>query len=134
MGQQHLGLALRDLCVMALYRAKPPGEEQDDFRRRMEARLGSPLESIEKQGEEREEAFKALEETFALLGISIDRNEPSSREYLMGQHISFADLALCAWCITIKAISPEDVWARILSWDGGRWGLYVERFQPYMDV
>lgn len=126
-----LYLALQDLGISALHKAKMPGD-QKDFEARILARTGKHWESLEKQGDERENSFKALQGTLSMLRAACEKS--GEGEYLMGRQISFADLALCSWFITIKTTSPDDIWARIISWDGGKWVRYVDSFQEWMAV
>lgn len=120
-----------DLALSAMYSAKSPAE-QIDFRTRMEARYKKPFESIEKQGAEREAAFKGLEQNLAMLSIAFDQNNEGN--FLMGHQVSFADFAIAAWLIMLKVASPDDIWIRIIELDGGRWKRYLEGFHDWMMV
>jgi hypothetical protein len=61
-------------------------------------------------------------------------NHNESGVFLMGHQVSCADFALCAALIFFKEISPDDLWAGIASWDGGRWERYVDAFKDWMAV
>ena len=115
----------------AMYRSKPPSEHQD-LRARIEARYGKPLEEVEAKGAEREAVWKELEQTIKFVQDAFDHNE--SGVFLMGHQVSCADFALCGAFIFFKEISPDDLWAGIASWDGGRWERYVDAFKDWMAV
>ena len=119
------------LAMEALYRSKPPSERQI-LRARIEARHGKPLEEVEVKGAEREAAWKELEQTMKFVQDAFNHNE--SGVFLMGDQVSCADFALCGALIFFKEISPDDLWAGIASWDGGRWERYVDAFKDWMAV
>jgi len=52
----------------------------------------------------------------------------------MGREVSYADFALCAVLIWIEKVAPQDGWARVRQWNGGRWMRLWERCRDYMDV
>lgn len=119
------------LAMSAMYRSKPPSEQQN-LRTRIEARFGKPLEEVEAKGAAREETWKELEQTMKFVQDAFDHNE--SGAFLMGHQVSCADFALCAALIFFKEISPDDLWAGVASWDGGRWVRYVDAFKDWMAV
>ncbi|KAH9475896.1 Glutathione S-transferase-like protein ustS [Psilocybe cubensis] len=126
-----LFLSLQELGISALYNAKLPGDKTD-FEARILARTGKHWKSLEKQGAEREAAFSKLKGTLTMLKTACDKS--GEGEYLTDGQVSFADLALCAWFITIKTTSKNDIWARIVTWDDGKWARYVHSFQEWMTV
>ncbi|KDR79114.1 hypothetical protein GALMADRAFT_242980 [Galerina marginata CBS 339.88] len=120
-----------ELAIMAIYHSKSP-DEQLDFKQRIETRFGKPIDAIEKQGAEREASFKALEQVFTMLKFAFSKNEDG--DFLMGSQVSFADFALFGFLTMIKSASPEEIYPRIISWDGGRWGRYLEGFEGWIAV
>lgn len=126
-----LYLSLQELGISALYKAKLPGD-QKDFEARILAHTGKHWKSLEKQGPERDTSFKVLKGTLSMLKTACEKT--GEGEYLTDHQISFADLALCAWFITIKTTSQDDIWAHIVSWDDGKWVRYVDSFQEWMTV
>jgi glutathione S-transferase len=119
------------LAMGALYRSKPPSERQM-LRARFEAPDEKPLEEFEAKGAERETVWKELEQTMKFVQDAFNHNE--SGVFLMGHQVTCADFALCAALIFFKEISPDDLWAGIASWDGGRWERYVDAFKDWMAV
>ena len=119
------------LAMGAMYRSKLPSDQQS-VRARFEARYRKPLEEVEEKGAEREATWKELEQTMKFVQDAFDRNE--SGVFLMGHQVSCADFALCGAFIFFKEISPDDLWAGIASWDGGRWERYVDAFKDWMVV
>lgn len=119
------------LAMNGMYRSKPPSERQN-LRERKEAQFKKPLEDIEVKGAEREATWKELEQTMKFIQDAFDRNE--SGVFLMGHQVSCADFALCATLIFFKDLSPDDLWAGIASWDGGRWERYMDAFKDWRAV
>ncbi|KAF8956562.1 hypothetical protein BDZ97DRAFT_1941460 [Flammula alnicola] len=127
---QILGVAL-GVVAMGHLAAKIEGDRAD-LRQRMEARFGKPFEDIEKRGAERDKVWKELEQLFKLLGDAMDKN--GKGQFVMGERVRFADLALCGCLIYIKCVSPDDAWVKISSWHGGRWARYFDAFRGWMQV
>ncbi|KAK7690188.1 hypothetical protein QCA50_006839 [Cerrena zonata] len=84
-----------------------------------------PLEASEK-------LWKKMEEAFDLISSWLDKNS-GSYPYVMVETISYADFVIMSRLIWGKSLfgvdSPE--WARIASWNGGRWGKYAKEFERY---
>ncbi|KAF9479822.1 hypothetical protein BDN70DRAFT_833824 [Pholiota conissans] len=107
-------------------------EDRPEFRARFEKLYGKPFDQIEKRGEEREALCKRLQQDFKCVADMIDKNEKGP--FLMGERIRFMDFALCGCLMFIKCLSPDDVWVRICSWQGGRWARYFDAFQEFTNV
>ena len=119
------------LAIMAFYRSKTP-RDQADFRKRTEAAYGKKLEEIEKQGPEREAAYKELEELFGKLVTAWRKNE--NHPFIMGERPTLADLAVAAILIFFKLISPNELWVRVSGWDDAFWLRYLNAFSGWMNV
>ena len=119
------------LAIMAFYRSKTP-RDQADFRSRTEAAYGKKLEEIEKQGPEREAAYKESEELFGKLVTAWRKNE--NHPFIMGERPTLADLAVAAILIFFKLISPNELWVRVSGWDDAFWLRYLNAFSDWMNV
>jgi glutathione S-transferase len=85
-------------------------------------------------GPERERAWMAVKEQFDFLANILGKNVGDGDGVVaMGRDVSYADFALCSVLIWIERMAPHDGWARVRTWNGGRWNLLWERCRPYMD-
>jgi len=53
---------------------------------------------------------------------------------VMGHSVTYADFALCSVLIWIEQVSPRDGWARVRTWNDGRWERLRAKCREYMDV
>ncbi|KAL4247790.1 hypothetical protein ABKN59_007086 [Abortiporus biennis] len=96
---------------------------------------------------EKEDTWKKLEEGFGLIDSLLKMGEEMRRfpdpeiensdgrfEFFMGGQITYADLFMCGTLIMIQTASPEIVWGRIKTWNGGRWEKFLASMEPYMIV
>lgn len=85
---------------------------------------------------QREQAWQAVKEQFDVLADLLDKNSGADGDGVvaMGREVSYADFALCAVLIWIEKVAPQDGWARVRQWNGGRWTRLWERCHDYMDV
>lgn len=119
---------------MGFYRNKFP-DDQVHFRERMEEMYGKSLEKIELQGVEREKAWVEVERTFTTLAEFMEKNKgEEGGEYVMGRDVSFSDFALWSCLITVKNVSPDEGWPKIVTWEGGRWERYFRACERWMEV
>jgi glutathione S-transferase len=83
---------------------------------------------------ERELAWMAVKEQFDFLATIMDKNCVSGDGIVaMGHEVTYADFALCAVLIWIERMTARDGWARIRTWNGGRWNRLWDRCRDYMD-
>ncbi|KAF7330659.1 Glutathione S-transferase-like protein ustS [Mycena sanguinolenta] len=86
-------------------------------------------------GPERERAWQRVKMQFDFLAIVLEKNASDGDGVVaQGHHLSYADFALCAILLWIEQIAPQDGWARIRDWNGGRWARLRHRCQDYVDV
>ncbi|GJE92481.1 glutathione S-transferase [Phanerochaete sordida] len=88
-------------------------------------------------GAEREQAWRAAKDQFAFLAALMDKNigDPTCDGIVaMGRSVTYADFALCSVLIWIEQVSPRDGWARVRSWNDGRWDRLRAKCREYMDV
>lgn len=86
---------------------------------------------------EREHAWRAAKDQFAFLAALMDKNaaDPAcDGVVVMGRSVTYADFALCSVLIWIEQVSPRDGWARVRTWDNGRWDRLRAKCREYMDV
>jgi len=47
--------------------------------------------------------------------------QKSNGKWIMGDTFSYADIIVACWLLAFKRVLTEDEWARISSWNGGKW-------------
>jgi len=89
---------------------------------------GASVEDIYPKGEEAKVEWKKLEDGMAGIGQWL-----GDRKFVMGDRISFADFILGGWLRTFKTIwgAESKQWKDIASWDGGRWGRFLDNLEVY---
>ncbi|KAJ3516028.1 hypothetical protein NMY22_g14301 [Coprinellus aureogranulatus] len=85
-------------------------------------------------GPQREEAWRAVKSQFDFLAAILDKNAGDGDGVVaMGDEVSYADFALCSILIWIQRMAAQDGWARVRTWNNGRWHRLWERCKDYMD-
>ncbi|KAG5644427.1 hypothetical protein DXG03_008522 [Asterophora parasitica] len=85
-------------------------------------------------GPQREHAWQAVKEQFDFLAMILDKNiGDGDGTVAMGRDVSYADFALCSVLIWIERMAAHDGWARVRTWNNGRWHRLWERCREYMD-
>ncbi|PCH40178.1 hypothetical protein WOLCODRAFT_136708 [Wolfiporia cocos MD-104 SS10] len=111
----------------------PPSQAY--FRRTREISFGQKIEEISPPGAIREALLEKLQGGFTKLAewLELDGRE---KLFFTGNRVSHADLSIAGWLIWIKLIlgadSPE--WLAVKTWNGGRWGRFMEHFEQYEKV
>ncbi|KAG6896708.1 hypothetical protein C0992_006592 [Termitomyces sp. T32_za158] len=83
---------------------------------------------------QREQAWQAVKEQFDFLAMILDKNSGDGDGIVaMGRDVSYADFALCSVLIWIERVAAHDGWARVRTWNNGRWYRLYERCREYMD-
>lgn len=86
-------------------------------------------------GPKREHAWQLVKTQFDFLAVVLEKNSDDGDGVgAQGHHVSYADFALCSMLLWIEQMAPQDGWARIKEWNGGRWARLRQRCQDYMDV
>ncbi|KAJ7615910.1 hypothetical protein FB45DRAFT_1106757 [Roridomyces roridus] len=86
-------------------------------------------------GPQREHAWGLVKEQFDFLAVILEKNVGDGDGVVaQGTHVSYADFALCSVLLWIEQMAPQDGWARVREWNGGRWARLRQRCQDYMDV
>lgn len=82
--------------------------------------------------EENESNWKKSEEAFKLVSSWLERNDGSG-PYVMGETPSYADFIVMSRLVWAKALFGVESaeWARISSWEGGKWADYAKLFEEY---
>ncbi|KAI0700301.1 hypothetical protein BC835DRAFT_444116 [Cytidiella melzeri] len=87
--------------------------------------------------QEREQAWRAAKDQFSFLASMMDKNRgdiAADGVVVMGQNVTYADFALCSVLIWIEQVAPRDGWARVRTWNDGRWDRLKARCKEFMDV
>lgn len=83
---------------------------------------------------QREQAWQAVKEQFDFLAMILDKNSGDGDGIVaMGREVSYADFALCSVLIWIERVAAHDGWARVRTWNNGRWHRLYDRCREYMD-
>ena len=119
------------LLTLSLYHCKVPSDKLV-FRAKTEWRLGRTLEQAELAGQERINRWLEVERAFQSLARYFkDRYQP----YLLGNKMTYCDFELVGWLLAFKLMSPTECWATYMAkWDGGRWLVYLSRFNSWMTL
>ncbi|RDB16471.1 Glutathione S-transferase-like protein ustS [Hypsizygus marmoreus] len=109
-----------------------PERSQSHFRAGYPAPAMPPPQFL--SGPQREQAWMAVKEQFDFLAMILDKNTgDGDGTVAMGRDVSYADFALCSVLIWIERMAPHDGWARVRTWNNGRWVRLWERCKDYMD-
>ncbi|KAG2749295.1 hypothetical protein P692DRAFT_20778400 [Suillus brevipes Sb2] len=96
------------------------------FRRTRSERLELPWEEFSPEGPKRDGDWADLEQGFNR-GETL--REKSGGKWVMGETFSYADIIVASRLFWYKRILKEDEWARISSWNGGRWAKVLDKVQ-----
>ena len=109
--------------------------------------LERSIELVEERGTERVERLGAVErdERDAVGGARGEdvlvlrrRHEADAEERggagageSAGAGICFADVTVAAFLKWLRKLLPEEEWAEVMAWDGGRWARFMDVFAPH---
>ncbi|KAG1841904.1 hypothetical protein DFJ58DRAFT_856067 [Suillus subalutaceus] len=96
------------------------------FRRTRSERLQLPWEEFSPEGPKRDGDWAYLEQGFNK-GETL--RAKSGGEWVMGDTFSYADIIVASRLFWYKRVLKEDEWARISSWNGGRWAKVLDKVQ-----
>ncbi|KAF9477210.1 hypothetical protein BDN70DRAFT_896701 [Pholiota conissans] len=85
-------------------------------------------------GPQREHAWLAVQEQFNFLAKIMDKNIDGDGIVSMGHDVTYADFTIVSILIWIERMAPHDGWARVRTWNGGRWTRLWDRCREYMEV
>ena len=104
------------------------------YRTTREAHLGKKLEEL-RTDEDWKEAERACDIVDKWLRANLEDGEGRD-ELMMGKQICFAEIILVSGLLCAKtALGPQsDEWARIMSWNDGKWKRIMGRFAQYAVV
>lgn len=117
-----------------------PERTQSHFRAHGGAAAGYPVPAAAPHPNvlspaQREQAWHAVKEQFDFMTRILDKNcGDGDGTVVMGYDVTYADFALCSVLIWIERMAGHDGWARVRSWNKGRWARLWERCQEFMDV
>ncbi|PPQ80133.1 hypothetical protein CVT25_001432 [Psilocybe cyanescens] len=106
-----------------------PGATQSHFR-------GGHPPATTLVGPQREMAWQAAREQFDFLAAIMDKNTGDGEGdgvVAFADEVTYADFALCSILIWIKRMDAHDGWARVRTWNHGRWSRLLDRCREYMD-
>ncbi|KAF9531480.1 hypothetical protein CPB83DRAFT_106535 [Crepidotus variabilis] len=85
-------------------------------------------------GHQREQQWRAVQAQFDFLDGIISKNDnDGDGVVVMGRDLSYADFAVCAVLLWIKRMAGNDGWARVRTWNNGRWERLLDRCREFMD-
>ncbi|TFK22710.1 hypothetical protein FA15DRAFT_671246 [Coprinopsis marcescibilis] len=94
----------------------------------------STIDEVQLSQEEVKQAWQNLKANLGALGEKwLGGKDSKEVDWVSGDRISFADLALGAFLVWIGAVSGKDSeeWQDLLTWNGGRWKKFLERLEKY---
>ncbi|KAA1474762.1 hypothetical protein DENSPDRAFT_841391 [Dentipellis sp. KUC8613] len=103
------------------------------FRRTREAALGAKLEEIAPQGPARDAVWKEVLDGMSL----VSKWEAESKgDFIMGETVSFADLAILGLLQWVKVMEGEESkeWKDVMNADGGRWERLYQALEKWIRV
>ncbi|KAF8066529.1 hypothetical protein FPV67DRAFT_1192141 [Lyophyllum atratum] len=112
----------------------PLSHQQLQLRHSAHSSRGVQPQPVYLSGPQREQAWGAVKEQFDFLAMILDKNAgDGDGTVAMGRDVSYADFALCSVLIWIERMAAHDGWARVRTWNGGRWHRLWDRCKEYMD-
>ncbi|KIY67227.1 hypothetical protein CYLTODRAFT_431446 [Cylindrobasidium torrendii FP15055 ss-10] len=102
------------------------------FRETRERAFHCKIEEIEPQGEERAQAWAKAKAEFDQIAEWYEKDQI----LVMGDKVSYADVALAGWIVWLKLVFGEesDEWQDIATWSDGRWAKLLETLAPYETI
>ncbi|OJA16055.1 hypothetical protein AZE42_05482, partial [Rhizopogon vesiculosus] len=80
--------------------------------------LDLPWDEFTSEGPKREAQWELLEKAYNTV---YDWYQRSNGKWIMGATFSYADIIVACFVLWYKRVLKEDEWARICSWNGGKW-------------
>lgn len=124
-----IGLPTFALGAATLCKGLNPAS-QTYFREKRERQIGAPLEALASAPEEK---LAALEGNLEKLKGFIEANGEGKTAFLGGDNVTFADIQVAAFLLTVRLVVPE-TWAKISKFQGGKWAQLLERLSSYEAV
>lgn len=117
------------VCKMMLPRFNP--ESQDPFSKScakdfLRGYGKERLEDIPLSEEEAKDGWKKVQDGFVTLEGKL-KGSDEKKQWLLGSEISFADLVIGAFLVSIRVVFGEesDEWKDVMAWNGRRWGKFI---------
>ncbi|KAI0956459.1 hypothetical protein AcV7_006859 [Taiwanofungus camphoratus] len=101
------------------------------FRRTREERVGK-LEELSPPGPIRERRWKQVEDGFAKIAAWMSMQD-EEKPFIMGDSVCCADFSIASLLVWIRRVLGSDgpEWAAVKTWNGGKWGRFMENFEKY---
>jgi len=99
---------------------------EEFFRRTRSKRLQLPWEEFSPEGPKRDGDWACLEQGF---NKGEELRAKCGGRWVMGDTFSYADIIVACRLFWLKRVLKEDEWARISSWNGGRWAKVLDDVQ-----
>ncbi|KAG0708472.1 hypothetical protein DFH29DRAFT_892766 [Suillus ampliporus] len=77
-----------------------------------------PWDELSPEGPKRDADWEVLEKGYNTV---YGWYQKSGGKWIMGDTFSYADIIIGCWLLSYKRALKEDEWARISSWNGGKW-------------
>ncbi|KAI0372258.1 hypothetical protein BV20DRAFT_940572 [Pilatotrama ljubarskyi] len=129
-----LGEDLHYSLVAAVANSLPPRSEAY-FRTTREARFGVKLEELAPPGPKREKHWSGVQHAFHTYAQWLE-TDGTDKLFFTGDKIAYADVTIAAYLVWLRVILGADSkeWADLRTWDGGRWGRFMDAFEKYETV
>lgn len=122
------------LIMLPLSCAKLNPVSEAYFRNDRERKFGMKLEEFSPVGATRDGHWKNLRDQYGIISSWLDKNENGA--FVMGEHISYADVTIAApliWMRTTFGVDSAE-WKDILTWQNGRWVGFMKEISKYEQV
>lgn len=126
---EEIGLPTFAMGAVTLCKGLNPAS-QKHFREKREWQIGAPLEVLASAPEEK---LAVLEKNLEKLKRFIEANGEGKGTFLGGDNITFADIQVASYLVTVRLVVPE-VWAKISVFHGGKWAQLLEHLGAYEAV
>lgn len=105
---------------------------QESYRKVCEAFVGKKLEELSPPGPVREACWQKVREWFGVVDGWLQK-EDHNGPYVMGETISFADIAVVSCLATFRNLvgDSSEEWQELIHWHSGRWDRLVTSFDKY---
>ncbi|KAG1727815.1 hypothetical protein EDB19DRAFT_174502 [Suillus lakei] len=90
-----------------------------------------PWDEFSDEGPKREADWQLLEKGY---NTAYEWYQKSNGKWVMGDTFSYADIIVACWLMAFKRVLKEDEWARISSWNGGKWAQVLADVQQECQV
>ncbi|KAI0079504.1 hypothetical protein K474DRAFT_1639689 [Panus rudis PR-1116 ss-1] len=122
--------------VVIAQSAQQMNEPSEKYFRATREPIFGKLEDVAPPGEVGEQRWKEAEEAFGKLAEWLDANSKAGETgiFVTGETFTYADALIASRLVWARVVLDAEKWARITSWQGGRWEKLLQAVQKYETV